>query len=382
MISNNSIGNNTEVQSDIISCLRFPLIIMVVYLHSTGDLTQAGIPIVQQGIYEIIQTLWGRMIVHSAVPTFFFISGFLMFYGIECFSINCYKKKIQKRISRLLVPYLLWNVIALLIWIFRNLREGLSIGDILSSYMGKGIFSCFWVFYTIGDEYLDILGNVSYLTAPINLPLWYLRDLIILSILSPVFFYFIKNTKGFSILIFASYFISGLFSNIPGLSSSAFTFYGIGAYFSIMKKDFSTVTHKYLWGIFPVYIALLLYILYNYHTKPAILLFPLFKLLGVFVIIGATASIIRYFRIKRFPIFAESTFFIYAIHYILFFSFIDTFLFDILPPNNTICHILQYILSVPIKIFLYITIYSILNHIIPKPLSILCGNNCIKISNT
>lgn len=376
MIINNSIDNNSNVQSDIISWLRFPLIIMVVYLHSTGDLSQAGIPIVQQDVYEIIQTIWGRMIVHSAVPTFFFISGFLMFYGIECFSVSCYSKKLQKRISRLFVPYILWNIIALLIWAFRELRDGLSIGDILSSYMGKGFFSCFWVFYTIGDKYLDILGNVTYLTAPINLPLWYLRDLIIMSILSPFFFYFIKTTRSFSILIFVSYFISGLFSNIPGLSSSAITFYGIGAYFSIMKIDFSAVTHKYLSFFSLIYIALLLFILYNYHTKPAILLFPLFKLLGVFVIIGTTASIIRYFRIRTFPIFAESTFFIYAIHYILFFSFIDTFLFDILQPNNTICHILRYILSVPLKFFLYITIYSILNHIIPKPLSILCGNSC------
>ena len=121
-------------QSVIISRLRFPLILLV-YLHSDGaSMDNSDIPLLESGIYEIVRTLISRIITHSAVPTFFFISGFLMFYRVDSFSVDVYKVKIRKRISSLLIliPYVLWNLIALVVWGIRLHNTGFSMVDIFN----------------------------------------------------------------------------------------------------------------------------------------------------------------------------------------------------------------------------------------------------------
>lgn len=363
----------TNTQSDIINWLRFPLIIMVVFSHSSGD-SDSNLMVLQAGLYEIVRAVWGVMIAPTAVPAFFFISGFLMFYRLNEYNRATYISKMKKRFNRLLVPFLIWNIIAWAIWLLREINAGASIVDTLSSYYERGLLSCLWVFYTIGDENVDILGNTSHLTAPADLPLWYLRDLIVVTILSPVFYYGIKKLKSFSVLLLSLYFISGIFYNIPGLSSVAVSFYGLGAFFSITKVDFSIITRRYLKIVLPLYIFLLLYILSIFKSTVALQLFPLFRLMGVFVIFGLAEWIIRCSKVRIPQALSDSTFFIYAIHYIIFLSFVDKLLGLILPASNEITHTFIFLLSPLIKVCLYATIFIILRRIIPKTMAILNGH--------
>lgn len=372
-ISNMSNDYLTNMQSDIINWLRFPLIVMVVYLHSSVDVDYAT-SVTQSGLFAIVHTAWSRMIVHLAVPAFYFISGFLMFYRLDEYKRATYISKMKKRFNRLLVPFLIWNIIAWAIWLLREINAGASIVDTLSSYYERGLLSCLWVFYTIGDENVDILGNTSHLTAPADLPLWYLRDLIVVTILSPVFYYGIKKLNNFSVLLFSLYFVSGIFYNIPGLSSVAISFYGLGAFFSIMKVDFSVITRRYLKIILPLYILLLVYILSIFKSTVALQLFPLFRLMGVFVIFGLAEWIIRCSKVRIPQALSDSTFFIYAIHYIIFLSFVDKLLGLILPASNEITHTFLFLLSPLIKVCLYATIFIILRRIIPKTMAILNGH--------
>lgn len=115
---------NDTIVSKVISFLRFPLIVAVVFIHSephifiTHDLDNYK-------IYEIIFFLLSKTVAGAAVPIFFFISGFLFFYHGD-FSASQYIKKCKNRIHTLLIPYIIWNII---VYVILLLKQHLSSGD-------------------------------------------------------------------------------------------------------------------------------------------------------------------------------------------------------------------------------------------------------------
>lgn len=362
-----------DSQSAIIRIVRFPLIVFIVYLHSSGDLKHPEIPIIQSGLFDITQTIISRLITHSAVPSFFFISGFLMFYGLNNFTKDLYVKKMKKRITRLLIPYSLWNFIALFVSILRKTSNEISYESAVSSCCSNGFFSCFWVYNITGDSDIDILGNVTHLAVPIDLPLWYLRDLIVVSVISPLIYICIKKFKLLTVITAMSLYLAGFYTNLPGFSSTAIAFYSMGAYFSIMKIDFSSFFRKWFTSALAIYIFLLLFILFKFESKSTSLLFPALRLFGVFAIFGVAEWYVRHKLPELPPIFTESTFFIYAIHYILFLSFVDKYISLVFSPSNELTQTLQYLISPAIKIMIYVTIYILLKTILPKTTYILTG---------
>lgn len=86
--------------SKTISFLRFPLIILVVFIH---------VPRLPGGgeIYSYVTTLLSVKVASIAVPCFFLISGLLFFD--TSFNFKKYILKLRKRIVTLLIPYILWN---------------------------------------------------------------------------------------------------------------------------------------------------------------------------------------------------------------------------------------------------------------------------------
>ena len=363
-----------DKQSVIISRLRFPLILLIVYLHSYGtSMDNSDLPLLQSGIYEIVRTLVSRIITHSAVPTFFFISGFLMFYRVNTFSVNVYKEKIRNRIFSLLIPYVLWNLIALVVWGMRLHNIGLSMVDIFDQYVNKGFLSCFWIFGVVGDDNLDILGNISHLTVPANLPLWFLRDLIVVSICSPVVYFVIRRGRGWALSFLAVLFLSGLFQNCPGLSSCCVFFYSFGAWFSITKRDFATFFHRFFQPALWLYVLLLGIMVWRHGTEAASMLFPLLRLIGMFVFLGFAEWGVRHTSSSLPPVFAEGSFFVFAVHYVIFLSFVDQLVGKVFPTTHEVTHALQYLVAPLIKTCLYIAVYYLLKRWMPRATSVLIG---------
>ena len=63
-------------------------------------------------LYSLIVDGWGK-ITNTAVPFFFFVSGYY-FLKEKKLTLENWKNKIKKRISTLLIPYILWNIIAII----------------------------------------------------------------------------------------------------------------------------------------------------------------------------------------------------------------------------------------------------------------------------
>ena len=117
-----------EQQSATIDLLRFPLAIMVIFIHMNPDvinLVDADFNLMSwHGLYNVTGILLSHVLTHIAVPTFFFISGFLFFVNFQEWSWDNYKRKIHSRVRTLIIPYILWNIVPFLLLVLTMLGGG------------------------------------------------------------------------------------------------------------------------------------------------------------------------------------------------------------------------------------------------------------------
>ncbi len=125
---------------------------------------------------------WLRFFCVVAVPIFFFISGYLFFKGLEEWNTSVWIGKLKKRVRTLLVPYLVWNLLSILVQFLSDNKAALLEG--MPPNIGV------W-FQTIGGW--RVLWGTGHLGLPHNAPLWFIRNLMLLAVFAPVIFYSLRN---------------------------------------------------------------------------------------------------------------------------------------------------------------------------------------------
>lgn len=212
---------NDNSTSRAISLLRFPLAIGIVLLHCNGQV--GG------------QILVPRMVWEVFVPFFFTISGYLYFYQIHHFDSKQYVKKSKKRFWGLFVPYIIWNVIAIpfmtLLRCNTLIREGgiKFLWDDLLAVVTDPV-KVFWGIYEVTSS--DVFGNDIYSLWCMDLPLWFVRDLMLICLLTPLIYWFIKKLGVLGMILLFIPVAMGLRPIATPRLTSIFYFM-LGAYFSI-----------------------------------------------------------------------------------------------------------------------------------------------------
>lgn len=147
---------------------------MVVYIHN--KYLEAD----QYPSAQFIQNLIGGGICRIANCLFFCMSGYLFARNIA--SSNSVKDKVVKRIKTLLPPYILWNLIFVFVYICLDLIP------ILNKYNNNiGIIDSYYK--------QTIIENIYYIfVKPAAFQLWFIRDLIIMFIFTPVLCYISRKS--------------------------------------------------------------------------------------------------------------------------------------------------------------------------------------------
>lgn len=130
-------------------------------------LTLHSIELIKYHIISFIPHIIGNL----AVPVFFFISGYLFFLNRNTYTFKDYKKKMKRMLFSILIPYILWNFLF-------ALYRGLSFKQLIDPFT-----------YTVGYQWGDnhsILGWQVFTTSPVLFPFWYMKDLIVMELLSPL----------------------------------------------------------------------------------------------------------------------------------------------------------------------------------------------------
>ena len=227
-------------QINVMSWLRFPLIMGVVLAHcnlyaiiSNWDGSSPSWP--SWLIYIFNYLYW--LLLPARVPTLFIISGYFFFRSQKDRDINFYVDKFKRRVHSLLFPYLVWNAIAIILMYLRYeimMDNDYKLTDYLSGFWSS----------TINNNGL-----------PANNPLWFMRDLMVVTLMAPVINYLIKGKYGlFAIISLVACYVLNIEIPVCGMGIEAILFFSVGAYMAIHKVDITSIP-KY-WGI----ITLLLYI--------------------------------------------------------------------------------------------------------------------------
>jgi peptidoglycan/LPS O-acetylase OafA/YrhL len=222
---------NRNVSSRI-TILRFPLIVGVVFIHNYNlTVNLAGGQKI--GGYEggylsmFIRYFISQGIARTAVPLFFLISGYLLFYNFDG-SFAGYKDKLSRRVRTLLVPFLIWNFATLLVY---------AVGE--ATPATRGFFSNLWPpvgSFTIRDYADALLGLFT--KYPIAAQFWFIRDLIALVLLAPVIYLLCRSRAVFAVLlvVLLAFWMIGYWPLLwPG--DNATLFFVSGAYLAIHKLN-------------------------------------------------------------------------------------------------------------------------------------------------
>lgn len=148
----------------------------------------------------------------------------MMFFNVKNYDVQTIKYKFRKRIKTLLIPFLLWNLIALLELYIKNIPCFSSIfpNVIKFEWNPLVIIRNFWATPNGG--------------CPILYPLWYVRDLMVMVVLSPLFYMLIKKIRWFWIgILLVLYFIN---IEMPyGFSISSMLFFSFGISWALFARD-------------------------------------------------------------------------------------------------------------------------------------------------
>lgn len=232
-------------ESKALDMLRFPLAAFIVLLHTgyNGQTTDATA--------YFAKYIVGNLVV-LAVPTFFFLSGYLFFMGERTFTVETYIGRIKKKVKTLLVPYLLWNLIAYIFSVIYNYAKHGCIGEM----MPWDLYSIFWA-QGKGILNTSVLGwTYPAIVCPAAGVLWFVRDLMCAMLLSLPMYYVIKKFRWFTIVLVLL--INGLRLGVPfpGLSLAALTFFPLGSYFSIHEINIFDILKRNAASVYVLFLCL------------------------------------------------------------------------------------------------------------------------------
>lgn len=270
-----------------ITIITFICSLFVIWIHTT-NLDVYSINCESEGIAYItyvIEQTFGKIITF-ATPMFFFISGFLFF---RSYDLSKTLDKYKKRIKSILIPYIIWNTIYYLFFV------------IVTNVQIFNRFANASIYVLSLSNWLNALWLNEYYT------LWFLKNLIIFIVASPIIYVLMKNWKNmptgfvFLLIILSVGYIAPKV-NIP----NGIEMYIAGSYVSINHKDKAMWSNKILSYLGMLFIFLMVVTKCKYLNN--------FTQALLFIAVWYAINLINIRDDKPMPYFMSITFFTYVAH--------------------------------------------------------------------
>ncbi|TWF52239.1 succinoglycan biosynthesis protein ExoH [Neorhizobium alkalisoli] len=233
-----------------INLMRIFLISGIVFVHVPFD-PETSPFLGLNGAFDWLRVLLGDSLFRIGVPCLSVISGYLLFRrGWDAFD---YAKVLQSKAKTVLLPFLLWNL-GLFCAVLVVQRAG----------MGIGYFPDLW--HSSPRELASQAFSTE--TMPINIPLYFLRDLMLCIVLSPVLAALVRRFPG---PVLAALFVVAALPDIPVFpfikSSIPFSF-TLGIFLALNKRRLDALDRFAVPGTVLVLIAALALSVGLYRNGP------------------------------------------------------------------------------------------------------------------
>lgn len=338
--------------------LKFAMIIWVLFIHNYYDINEET----KYTTFNVINELFSNVLSRIAVPVFFFISGYLFFFNVD-FTSNIYLNKLKNRVRSLLVPYLFWNSLFIIFYFIIGkisfLSKWINGTDFSLSYVIK----CFWCQYS--DE------NLMY---PICYQFWFIRDLMVIILLSPIIYFLVKNCRLFVLVVVLFWFFdySIPYLGLRGLSSVCLCFFSLGSYFSLNRKNsfLNDITKVKILSLILYPIVIIVDFVskdFSYNTY----IHNLGILIGILFYFNLFKVLFDKYQLLRRASFSSLSFLIFAIHEPWILSKLKIVYIKL--PHNEFYFVLCYFINILIVISLSYLLFKLLKKNTPLLLSFITG---------
>lgn len=375
-------GRDRSLRSQALDLLRFPLALVIVFIHVCATRTvmagDVSVNVNAMAGASVFFKIIDAFLREQSVPIYFFISGYVFFLGVD-FTIKTYGKKLSNRVHSLLIPYLVWNLIAVgldFMMFIPSLHEIFPQADGFHFNLSlTGFLEVFWNgWYGMVERNAAEPALAS--TYPADYPLWFVRDLMLIVIATPLIYLLLKRSGRLFVgicgvvWVFATCFKLGH----PAQISTGVFFFSWGAYMSYHKRDMIADFSRYFRYALPAYIALaLLHIACSYLYPDALRPVKCATVFaGMIMAYGLSARIITRRGVKPSPMLAAVSFFIYAGHGV-FVDYLNIFLFMAIRPSSIITVISLYLLSTALCAGLLIGLFLLLGRYLRPVQKLLAG---------
>ncbi|MBQ9253630.1 MAG: acyltransferase [Bacteroidales bacterium] len=356
-----SVIDYDDLQSKVMDWLRFPLMVAICFIHIDHQLFISMNPsTATYSVYFLISQILAKL----AVPLFFIISGYYFFYNKNgkktLLNKEIYISKLRKRVHTLLIPYLFWNALLLCLYLANLYYENHTLLSPLQ----------------ILKEFVSHKGS----SMPVAFQFWFIRDLMFLSIISPILYFTIRKGKLVTILLLSIFWIFQI--DLKVLDNVSLFYFSLGAFFSIngrnIIKDVMRLPNLFL---YIVVIELLLMDWFancpptnTVHTAVnEVYLHHTFILFGVISVLKLVAWCFKTGKLQNVnKRLSNASFFLFAIHPLLLVNIFNRLPLKFLP-HNDFTFLLVYLLSVPAVSICAVWLYNLLKKYFPNFTSIITG---------
>lgn len=215
-----------------ITLMRLPLALMVVFIHLNFRADTAAIHWLsptQSDIMPICVSVWVKEMAALAVPLFFAVSGYLFFLNAK-WSKQTYTAKLKRRARSLLAPYLVFNTLAALFLILNSVIDGHSLARAAQTYLGHlRWLTNYWCVHTAGHN-TNLLGWTKAVSYPADIPLWFVRDLIITVLFAPLWHWLLRRLGAGWLIILLLLSLTGIWIPVAGFSAGSSFYFCLGAW--------------------------------------------------------------------------------------------------------------------------------------------------------
>ena len=309
--------------------LNIALTFVIIMLHSK-PLNRIGIN--NEGDYALIHAV--VVFAQIGVPMFFFISAMLFYKSLSVMS--KIKDKLKTRIRSLVIPYILWNII--FVGIYWTMTHIFFIASIMN----------------MPPVPSDVAGIMLSIINSKYTVLWFVKDLIVFSLMSPVFYVMLKSKIIMVVSICGLVFLNMSYSMEYESIWHWLPVYLLGAYVGYNKLYKITPSEKYQRKI-AVGCIMILVGLYAivYLDDRRMFLFRFLSPILIWVLYDCFPAkwTLTKFQEKKWM---RGLFFIYCTHFFII-NIFQKLIFKILPHNHLCINLIQMI--TPVLVFLLLVAY-------------------------
>lgn len=355
----------SSLSSKSINFCRTVLCMQVVFYHMA---TTAPVPqenLAHGTIYGSI-ILFITMLNNIAVPMFFTISGYLLAVKFEP-TWQGYVKTMRKKLIRLGQPLIIWtSVFLILYYIAQQLPATAPL------FSGENELIRHYNLVDYIDAYIGFRSGFTFVGQ-----YWFLRNLLILCLFSPLIIRFYRRTRFTGFLLTLAMCITLRFMNLY-IADSIF-FFSIGIYIAVDEKPIALVVNKFRLAILLFAIFTILCFIGFVVPSMAWLyssLFYFYVLTGFIVIAHAVHRMLSKNFGNKVLLLAGGSYFIFLIHQQIL-MFLKRVVYKTLPIDSAFEVLVAYFAVPTIIITLLYLLYFLLKKYIPRLLNVLTGKTGI-----